>query len=612
MPPRHLRIMPSQGGIPMPQLSVSEKNALIRELTEIESELQRNIDTTMWISDLHGAGDRFVSILKGRFGLVWRSAYEALPKTFSTDKLEYLDRIIRKEQFFPSQDFAMEKQDVISSLITIIRYKVQDMQDFEKVRGNINEDLKTVLENMILNFHVPNIAYENELIADKVIQNLSRIVKQVILSRLIVLGDVFDRGDEPDKIMRILMDRQMRTFVTFVWGNHDILWMGATVGEPSMVAQALRVTVRYEHIELLRRLGIDISRLSEFANRVYSNEITGNFKAAGATNRRMEKALAVIQFKLEEPVINTYPHFQMHHRMNLKGLAERLKSGDTEGLNDTDFPTLDIENPWSLTEEEKEIIDDLTHQFMTNRRLRRIMEFLYREGHLYHINNYILNLHALIPSTADGRFDEFDGHSGKALLNYFEDVVKRVGERYLAGLEQEHYDLSLIFYLWCGPKSPLFGKDSMKTFERYFFTDQSTHSEKVLHWGENIRKSEFLDLITEEFGVQRIVYGHTPVDVSKGERIASPDGRAIDIDGGFSHAYLARGHSLIHTPYSLYAIILPTEEEMAEARRKSEPARLMFEQIDTFETPLKISDTYRGQLLSNRRQELMERIATEQ
>jgi fructose-1,6-bisphosphatase-3 len=161
-----------------------------------------------------------------------------------------------------------------------------------------------------------------------------------------------------------------------------------------------------------------------------------------------------------------------------------------------------------------------------------------------------------------------------------------------------------MFYLWCGPKSPFFGKNAMKTFERYFFTDKETHKELLLYWGDNIKNSNFMDKIMNEFGTRRIVYGHTPVNFLKGEKIASPDGRAINIDGGFSEAYLNRGHSLTHTPYSLFAIILPTPDEVIEARKKKEPVNLMIETIDTFENPLRVKDTHYGKLLNERREQL--------
>ena len=584
---------------------------VIRELMEIETELGRNIQTTLWISDPHGAGERFVSILKGRFGLVWQSCREALPRTFAREKLVYLDRVIRKERFFPAPELAMQRQDVIRALVTIIRSKMQDSRDFDTIRMSISLELKPVLENLILDFPVPDLVYENPGIADRIITALSKVVKQVILGHLVVLGDVFDRGDEPDKILRILSSPDIKPHVQFVWGNHDILWMGAAAGSKSLIAEALRISVRYDNIAFLKRLGIDITGLKNFACEMYPDEVGGNFKAKLPVSRKMEKTLAIIQFKLEEETIRQHPEYGMKARLILEPLAEMLKKGDTSNLNDGYFPTIDPDSPAKLTRQEKDVIDDLVNQFTGSRPIKRLMEFLFVDGKMYHINNFILNIHALVPSTADGKFESFLGHSGRDMFDYIEKRVKETGRRYLAGETQDPDDLALMFYLWCGPKSPFFGKHAMKTFERYFCVSKDEHEEVTLHWGENIRKKEFMDLLLNEFGAERVVYGHTPVDVKKGEKIATPDGRAINIDGGFSDAYLARGHSLIMTPYSLYAIILPTTDEILDARRKNEPAELSVEQIDSFSEPLKIRDTYRGKLLTRRRDELLRMLKEE-
>ncbi len=577
---------------------------LIKELTEIEAELERNIDTTLWISDPHGAGERFVSILKGRFGLVWRTCYEALPKTVSNEKIEYLAGIIRKEKFFSSEGIFMERQDVISDLVKIIQYKISNIRNFDRARLNINKDLKHILEHLILNFPVPNIIYENNLIAEKIIKALSKIVKQVLLGQIIVLGDVFDRGDEPDKILRILNKWDIKPIIKYVWGNHDILWMGAAAGNRSLIAEALRISVRYDNLKFLKRLGIDISRLTALALRLYPDKISGNFKAKQDLSKKMEKTLAMIQFKLEEKTIKSNPEFEMEPRLNLDKLGGMLKEKKIDGLTDTHFPTLNINDPTRLTDEEKEVIDDLVQQFTKSMRIKSLMKFLFEQGKLYHINNYILNIHALIPSTKNGEFETFLGKKGIELCDYIEKVVKRVGKNYMEGQPQHPKNLDLMFYLWCGPQSPFFGKHAMKTFERYFYKDKDTHKEKTLFWKENLEKPEFMDLIFKEFGAKRIVYGHTPVDISKGEKIASKDGKAINIDGGFSEAYLNRGHSLIHTPYSLHAIILPTPDEIADAAKKRESVRLMIEPIDTFENPIKIKDTYRGKILMKKRDEL--------
>jgi len=194
------------------------------------------------------------------------------------------------------------------------------------------------------------------------------------------------------------------------------------------------------------------------------------------------------------------------------------------------------------------------------------------------------------------------------MFNHVNSLVKNVGKNYLNKLEQNEFELAFMFYLWCGPKSPFFGKNAMKTFERYFNVDKETHKETSLYWGANLSKKSFLDLIMKEFDCERIVYGHTPVNILKGEKIASVDGRAINIDGGFSDAYLSRGHALIHTPYSLYAIILPSTEEIQNSEKNKVPAKLLFEEIDTFKKPKKIKNTYKGEVLEKKRKKLITKL----
>ena len=356
--------------------------------------------------------------------------------------------------------------------------------------------------------------------------------------------------------------------------------------------------------------GIDIDPLKEFAIKTYTKDITKKFKAPSETYQKMEKALAIIQFKLEEQLINRFPQFEMDHRLNLEKLAYALKSGKTEYLNDTDFPTIDLENPLELSKEEEIVIEDLKKQFTKSKPLKRLMKYLFEDGKLYHINNHIFNIHALIPCTADGQFDELMGYSGKKLFDYTQAVIKDIGHRYLHDEKQDDFNLSFTFYLWCGPKSPLFGKDAMKTFERYFHIDKETHKETTLYWEKNLQNEDFIKLIMDEFDSERIVYGHTPVNIEKGGKIASQNGRAINIDGGFSDAYLGRGHALIHTPYSLYAIILPSQDEIEKSEKEKIPAKLKFEEIASFKNPKKIKDSYKGKLLVMEKEELLDKLKT--
>ncbi len=591
---------------PNMKVRVSEVDKLSNQLLDLDLELNSNIPTTLWISDLHGEGDRFKSILRGRFGMLYQTCKEALPNTFSAEKIQYLTKIVRKQQYFLDQAIKMDMQDVILCLVEILKYKLTNIRPHG---GEIfRPEFRDIINRLLAGLPVPDPIFEEKIIADRLISHLSFAIRQILLDRIQVLGDVFDRGDQPDKILRILSSHFYRDGVDYVYGNHDILWMGAASGNRSLVAEAMRITCRYDHFAFLDRLHFDTSSLVEFAERTYPvDKVTGNFKAKTDRGRSMEKALAVIQFKLEEQTINDFPQYDMASRLWMDRLAGMFKSGKS-GLNDTHFPTVDFENPGQLTNEEETIVNDLTLQFTTNRRLMRLLQFLFQKGKTYHIQNNFLNIHALVPSTSTGDFEEFLGRKGKNLLTYIQDTIFSVGEKYLNGQPQNPEDQALFFYLWCGPKSPFFGKHAMKTFERYFLIDKESHVERSLHWKDNMQTISFKKKMQEEFGVQRVIFGHTPVDYKKGVHMASEDGVAINVDGGFAAAYYNRGHSLVHTPHQLYGIILPTPDEIKEAERKLESAPLDIELIDEFRHPMKIKDTIAGKRMKAQRDEIMQKL----
>jgi len=582
-------------------------DALASELLQLENTLNSNIPTTLWITDLHGEGDRFKSILRGRFGLLFQTCREALPKTFSAEKIQYLTRVIRKGDYIDDSEILMDRQDVVFCLVQILKYKLTNIRYQNEVI--FLPEFREVINRLLADIDVPNSVFEEDIICSRLISHLSHSIRQVILDRIQVLGDVFDRGPQPDKIIRILASPAYREIVDYVFGNHDILWMGAASGNRSLIAEAVRISSRYDHFELMERMQFDWSKLIDFAEKTYPEEqITGKFKAKTSRGRAMEKALAIIQFKLEEKTIEQHPEYEMESRLWHDRLAEMLSSENTDGLNDTHFPTIDLNDPTRLTDEEQQVIDDLVIQFQTNRKFKRILGYFFEYGETYNIHNNALSIHALVPSTEDGEFQSFLGKKGRELLDYIQQTIKRVGKNYLEGREQKEEDQALFFYLWCGPRSPFFGKHAMKTFERYFLFDKQTHKERTLFWNQNLQTEAFKQKLKDEFGVKRVIFGHTPVNYMKGKQMASEDGVAINVDGGFAAAYYHRGHALVHTPYQLYGIILPTPEEIQEAEKKLESAPLDIELIDEFRLPMKIKDTIEAVPLVEKREQLTKKL----
>lgn len=586
---------------------VGEIDKLANELLQLENALNANIPTTLWISDLHGEGDRFKSILRGRFGMLYQTCREALPNTFSTEKIQYLVRIIRRTDYYKDADISMDIQDAILCLTEVLKYKISNRM--YQINEIIRPEFRDTITRLLSGLPVPNPVFEEPIIAKRIIAHLSKAIREVLLDRIQVVGDIFDRGPQPDKIIRILSSSAYSDIVDYVYGNHDILWMGAASGNLSLIAEALRITCRYDHFELMNRLSFNTDKLAEFAAKTYPAEmVKGKFKAKTDRGLSMEKALAVIQFKLEERTIKDNPEYDMEPRLWLDKLAKMLKSGNTKPLNDSHFPTINVDDPLALTDEEQEIINDLAEQFATNRKLKRLLAYFFTKGETYHIHSNTLNIHALVPSTSDGEFDEFMGRKGKSLLDFLQEMIRRVGRNYIDGKPQNKQDQDLFFYLWCGPKSPFFGKHAMKTFERYFMLDEKTHVEHSLYWKDNMQTKAFKQKMLQEFGVQRVVYGHTPVNYMKGARMSSEDGVAINVDGGFAEAYYNRGHSLVHTPHQLYGLILPTPSEIKEAVKKLDSAPLDIELIDEFSQPLKIRDTIEGRKLMQKRDEIMIQI----
>ncbi|MCF8055099.1 MAG: fructose-1,6-bisphosphatase [Desulfocapsa sp.] len=589
------------------RLQTSELDKLAQQLLHLENELNSNIPVTLWISDLHGEGDRFMTILRGRFGMLYQTCREALPNTFSVDKIQYLNQIIRKRQYFEEEHILMDTQDVIFCLVQILKYRLANIR--HRTKNIFPPEFRNTIKRLISGLPVPDQIFEEKVLSKRLISHLAHSISQVLLDRIIVLGDIFDRGAQPDKIIRILSCFAYRDMVDYVFGNHDILWMGAVSGNKSLVAEAMRITCRYDHFQLMERFKVDSSKLMAFAKKTYPDKkVTGKFKAKTGKGRSMEKALAIIQFKLEEQTIKDFPEYEMESRLWLDRLATMLKTGKTAGLTDTHFPTVDWADPAKLTPEEQEIIDDLTRQFTSNTIIKRLLSYFFKKGKTYHIHNNSLNIHALVPSTEDGAFEEFLGRQGRGLLDFVQETIERVGRRYIEGGEQEVKDQALFFYLWCGVKSPFFGKHAMKTFERYFLIDKESHVERTLYWKKNLQTEAFKQKLKDEFGIQRVIFGHTPVDYLKGKQMASSDGMAINVDGGFAAAYYNRGHALVHTPYQLFGIILPTPEEMKEAAQNLESAPLDIELIDEFRQPMKIKDTAKGDSLKQQSNALLRRI----
>ena len=578
---------------------MKQQDKIARRILEIENKLNSFIATTLWVSDLHGEGDKFARVLRESFGTLFQTCKETLPHYFSEEKVLYIANSIKNKKFSSHPNIRMDNQDVIRCLVDVLKYKVPTTSTF----FSKNKITKHAIQKLITGKSISYLWYEHSWFHEKLTQDLCQLILEGFLNHFVILGDVFDRGPDADKIIKIMNIPKIKNNMDLILGNHDILWMGAVSGNLSLMMEAMRITCRYNHQNFLTKIGINYDQLKEFALRVYPPEsIKGNYKAIDKACRSMEKALSIIQFKLEEKTILNHPEYQMQSRLWLAKLVQKINSQD-QYLLDSCFPTLNPDNPQELSVEENEVLENLKEQFFFGKKLKNLMQIFFEKGRVYQTYNNILSVHALIPSNQNGKFEEFLGYSGRELLDYLQKVIERVGKNYLSSKISSEKDLALFFYLWCGPKSPFFGKDAMKTFERYFFSDKTTHKEKTLYWEKNLTKQHFQKIMKDTFFVDHVVFGHTPRNYKKGQKIASEDGFAINIDGGFAQAYLNRGHALVQTPNKIYGIVL---QEEGENSSHTNPEKVDI--IRSYDYPLRVRNTITASILQQKIAFLLEQL----
>ncbi|WP_270994900.1 fructose-1,6-bisphosphatase [Listeria seeligeri] len=563
------------------------------EIINLEAIMNLPKGTEHFLSDVHGEYSAFEQVLRNGSGVVKRKIRDIFGTELDDAEINSLSTLI----YYPE-----EKMDLIAE-------ELEDMQDWyrttlfrliefcqyvaskytrSKVRKAMPEDFAYILEELLQeNYNEDDKKmYYEEIIqhiisldrAEEFISALSRLIQQLVVDHLHIVGDVYDRGPYPDKIMDTLMNYHS---VDFQWGNHDILWMGAASGSKVCAANVIRISARYLNLDILEdSYGISLRPLALFADEIYhddpctyfqpKNEYGAEYSNAEITQiARMHKAIAIIQFKLEGEIIARHKEFKMEHRLLLNFIdyqtgTIRLK-GQEYDLLDTNFPTIDPANPYELTSAEKELIEKITAAFKNCRRLQKHVQFLYAKGSMFLTYNGNLLYHGCIPLHEDGSFMAMElrnkNYSGRVLLEQFEILTREAYVR-PAGTEEKKYACDIIWYLWTGAISSLFGKSEMTTFERYFIADKTTHTEEKNPYYKLRNEEVICQQILEEFGIDadcgHIINGHTPVKENKGESPIKADGKMLVIDGGFAKAYHKKqnlaGYTLLFNSYGLQLV----------------------------------------------------------
>ena len=443
---------------------------------------------------------------------------------------------------------------------------------------------------------------------------IGRVIRNLAIDELIIAGDCWDRGSRGDKVVDYLMEQPN---VSFVWGNHDVAWLGACLGHEALICHVLRISLRYRRLTQLEEgYGIPVAPLDQLVRTVYADDPASGFEVKGTGIRekvmiaRMQKAVAIMQFKLEGQMIARHPEWRMEHRRLLHRINRENGTVEVDGvayaINDTHFPTIDPANPYDLTAEERLCVRRIRSSFLASQKLWNQMRWMVSHGKLYLRREEHLIFHGCMPVDAKGDFlpMNIDGspYTGIKLFKEIEKVVYRA----IDGRKRE--DLDLLWYLWSGPESPLFGKDRITTFERDFIVDKTPHHETKNPYFRLIHEAWFCDKILEEFGVDPadglIVNGHVPVAVEKGESPIKRSGKAITIDGAFSESYGDHGFTLVLEPDRTILAMHYHFESVEAAVLHGADIIPSITVVREWKQPKRVADSWRGRRIKSTIKEL--------
>jgi len=622
------------------------------EIINLEAILNLPKGTEHFLADLHGEYEAFQHVLRNASGTIKRKVGEIFNDSLSSKEQKELCTLI----YYPELKLELIKDDMtdpddlqdwyfitINRLVRVCR-NVSSKYSRSKVHKALPDDFSYIIQELLHEHSSdPNKqAYVDVIVrtiisthrADDFIVAMCNLIQQLTIDVLHILGDVYDRGPSPDKIMDILCNYHN---LDIQWGNHDILWMGAAAGNDCCIANVLRIALRYgNHGVLEDGYGINLLPLATFAIDTYGSDPCAKFlpKDGSASDperartaqlvAQMHKAISIIQFKLEAAAIKRRPEFDMQDRLLLdkmdldKGII--TINGTEYELTDTHFPTVDAAHPYELTPEEESIVQKLHHSFTDSEKLRRHIKCLFRNGCIYTITNGNLLYHASIPLNADGTLKDvlIQGvpYHGKALLKRAGNLIR---DAYFGceDPQQHEFAIDYIWYLWCGKDSPAFDKDKMATFERYFIADKETHKETKGYYYTLRNDEKIADMILDEFGVsgqfRHIINGHVPVKTIKGENPIKANGKLMVIDGGFSKAYQPEtgiaGYTLVYHSRGFQLVQHQPFTSIDMAVREGQDIKSTYQLVELTNHRMRVKDTDIGIELMQQIDDLQQLLA---
>lgn len=614
------------------------------EIINLEAILNLPKGTEHFVADVHGENEAFLHILRNASGNIKRKVKELYNESLSEKEIRELCTLI----YYPEKKLEMIKEkadDDLTQYYAVTLYRliqvcqsVSSKYTRSKVRKALPRQFAYIIEELM---HESPIDDDKEAYFERIIETIIQtgqaqnfiiaicnVIQRLSIDQLHILGDIFDRGSGAHIIMDYLLTREN---FDIQWGNHDALWMGAAAGCDPCIATVLRLSLRFGNMATLEDgYGINLLPLATFAMEFYAQDPCKEFiphtekpldEKTCRLIAQMHKAISIIQFKLEALTRLEHPEWKMNSQGTLENIDfERgvyMLDGKAYELKDCLFPTVDPANPYMLTPEERDLVNKLHHSFRISEKLQKHIRCLLSHGCMYGIFNGNLLFHASIPLNEDGSLKEVElngkMYKGKELMYHIGMYIRTAFQNDVPKPERQKAR-DYFWYLWCGPDSPLFDKDKMTTFERYFLSDKSLHNEEKGNYFKLREKPEICDSILDAFGVKgnnrHIINGHVPVHASQGENPIKAGGRLMVIDGGFAKAYHkttgiagytlvyhSRGFQLIqHEPFTSTREAINNETDIKSST-----------QIEVMTgRRLRVRDTDKGEIIQRQIQELRE------
>ena len=628
------------------------------EIINLSAILNLPKGTEHFLADIHGEHEAFLHVLKNASGRISRKVDEIFGEYMPLAAKKELCTLIyypeQKLELIKNQYAGQDAQDdaqesleewyrmILHQLVKVFRV-ISSKYTRSKVRKSFPPEYSYILEELL---HTrteerDKAQYVNVIIdeiistdsADDFITAIANVIQRLAIDQLHILGDVYDRGPGAHIIMDKLCEYHSWDIQ---WGNHDILWMGACVGNDACICNVIRLSLRYANLLTLEDgYGINLMPLATFAMETYGDDPCTAFQPRlNPENEErfdqktlrlmamMHKAITVLQFKAEAAIIKRNPSWKMDDRMMLNHIDFTNGTVEVEGkryaMLDMNFPTVNPEDPSAFSEEELQLMKKLHHSFRVSEKLQRHIKTILSHGCMYAIYNNNLLFHASVPMNQDGTLKEVEimpgvTCSGRVLMKKIGMMI-RSAFAYDTPMEEKRYAKDYFMYLWCGKDSCLFDKAKMATFERYFLAEKETHVEEK-GWFFKLRELEkTADTILDSFGVtgenRHIINGHVPVHVKKGELPIKANGKIMVIDGGFAEPYHKEtgiaGYTLVYHSREFELVQHEPFTNVEDAVREGRDIKSSTQIVATTGRRLLVADTDRGKELQQQIDDLRE------